>query len=67
MGDFNSKVRWRENRETETVGPYGYGNRNSRRERMLQFAQVNRMKILNTFFRKHPFKRCTWRPPDGIT
>ena len=34
---------------------------------MVQFAQENRMKILNTFFRKYPFKRWTWRSPDGIT
>ena len=66
MGDFNSKEGWQEHRETETVWPYGYGKRNSRGERMVQFAQENRMKILNTFFRKHPSKRWTWWSPDGI-
>ena len=59
MGEFNSKVGWREHGETETVGPCGYDKRNSRGERMVQFAQENRMKILDTFFRKHPSKRWT--------
>ena len=54
MGEFNSKVGWREHGETEIIGPYVYGKRNSRGERMVQFAQENRMKILNTFFKKHP-------------
>ena len=43
ISDFNSKVGGREHGETETVGPYGYGKRNNRGERMVQFAQENRM------------------------
>ena len=35
MGDFNSKVRHKEHEDEEPMGPYGYGVRNDRGDRLV--------------------------------
>ena len=67
IGDFNSKIGWRELGEEETMGPYGLGKRNERGKRLLRFAQEQRLKIANTFFKKNKRERWTWQSPDGKT
>jgi hypothetical protein len=67
IGDFNRKVGSQSRGEEETLGPHGYGTRNERCDRLVQFAQEQRMKIANTFFRKSPNQRCTWQSPDCNT
>lgn len=67
VGDFNSKIGWRDTGEEETIGAHGYGTRNDRGTRLIQFAQAQELKVLNTYFKKQPQKRWTWRSPDGKT
>ena len=67
LGDFNSKVGKKSHLHEDPVGPYGYGKRNERGERLVQFATEQRMKIVNTFFRKRPSTKWTWRHPNGRT
>lgn len=50
IGDFNSKIGCRTPDEEANLGPHGYGIRNGRGERLIQFAQENNLKIANTFF-----------------
>ena len=59
LGDFNSKVDKKSHFHDEPFGPYGYGNRNERGERLVQFATEQRKKIVNTFFRKRPSTKWT--------
>ena len=66
MGDFNSKIGIRM-KEEELLGPYGIGKRNDRGERLVQFAEENNLFILNSFYKKPPQAKWTWRSPDGKT
>ena len=65
--DMNSKVGTRNHEDEESVGPHGIGIRNKRGERLIQFAQEYKMKVANTFFRKPPQSKWTWRSPNGKT
>ena len=67
MGDFNSKVGHKEHDDEEPMGPYGYGRRNIRGDRLIQFAQGQRLKIVNTFFKKDKTSRWTWIAPNRKT
>lgn len=67
IGDFNGKVGSRSHEDEEPVGPHGFGRRNDRGDGLVQFAQEHRLKIANTFFRKNPQNRWTWRSPNGST
>ena len=64
LGDFNSKEGKKSHLHENLVGPYEYGKRNER-ERLVRFATEQRMKIVNTFFRKRPSTK--WRHPNGRT
>jgi hypothetical protein len=66
LGDFNSKVGARNEEETP-VGPYGIGTRNGRGSRLIQFVEGHNLFILNTFYKKTPSAKSTWRSPDGKT
>ena len=65
MGDWNAKtgkdrVGW------ETVmGRFGYGERNERGERMLDFAVQLNMYICNTKRQQIPCRKWTWVSPNG--
>ena len=61
MGDFNAKVG---NGDEECVGNFGYGIRNERGDDLINFTIANRLKIMNTFFKKKPNKRWTWHSPN---
>lgn len=67
IGDLNSKVGKRSHAEEEAVGPHGYGSRNKRGDKVVQFAQEHRLKIANSFFRKPQHMKWTWHSPDGKT
>jgi exonuclease III len=66
MGDFNSKVGSKEF-EDEPMGSYGYGERNERGDRLIQFVQGQRVKVINTFYKKNWNSRWTWLAPNGKT
>lgn len=63
IGDFNSKVGWK--RKEQCLGNYGYGVRNARGERLIEFAEGNNYRILNTFFNKREEDKWTWISPNG--
>jgi len=44
---------------------YGYGERNERGERLLEFALKQDMLICNTQFQQPDCRKWTWRSPDG--
>lgn len=65
MGDFNAKIGQTNPNETAT-GKHGYGDRNCRGNRLIDFAHENNLAIINTFFKKKNKQRWTWRSPNGI-
>ena len=65
-GDWNAKI-GSENADWESVmGKYGYGDRNERGERLLEFATTHDLYICNTRFQQKPNRKWTWASPDGI-
>ncbi|KAI8434265.1 hypothetical protein MSG28_012359 [Choristoneura fumiferana] len=67
MGDFNAKIGQPTSEDSPFMNIFGYGERNSRGERLIQFAHEKNLYIMNTFFRKKSKQRWTWRSPDGVT
>lgn len=67
IGDFNAKIGSRKTTEQRTMGSWGYGDRNSRGETLVQFCIGNEMSIANTFFRKRDKMRRTWQSPSRKT
>ncbi|XP_022816853.1 uncharacterized protein LOC111349834 [Spodoptera litura] len=65
MGDFNAKIGQPKQAENLITKSYGYGHRNRRGEKLIQFACENKLAILNTFFKKKNNRRWTWRSPNG--
>ena len=66
IGDFNAKVGQKVAGET-VLGNFGVGNRNSRGDTLVEFAERNRLNIMNTFFQKRESRKWTWRGPNGTT
>lgn len=64
MGDFNAKIGQTKPNEAAT-GNHGYGDRNCRGKRLIDFAHENNFAIMNTFFKKNIKQRWTWRSPNG--
>ena len=64
MGDLNAKVG--KGSSGEVVGEYGYGSRNDRGDRLVQFCQENDMWVGNTFFQKQNRRLYTWKSPGDI-
>ena len=65
MGDFNAKIGYPKTGEYLIMKQYGYGLRNHRGQRLIDFAIENKVAILNTFFKKKLNRRWTWRSPSG--
>ena len=63
IGDFNAKVGIYKEGDS-VVGKYGIDERNDRGERLVQFAECMKTPIMNTFFKKHPTRKWTWRSPN---
>ena len=61
-GDFNGKVG--ENREEDTVGPYGVGVRNDNGERVVNFCKSHNLFATNTWFQQRKSAQHTWVSPD---
>jgi hypothetical protein len=61
MEDWNSVV---ENKaHHNTVGPYGLGTRNQRRQMLIDFRGRNRLVTANTRFKKSKRSLYTWKAP----
>ena len=66
IGDFNAKVGQQQQGNGGTVGLFGFGERNERGTRLVQFATSKNLRIENTFFKKNKNKKCTWKSPNGL-
>jgi Reverse transcriptase (RNA-dependent DNA polymerase)/Endonuclease-reverse transcriptase/Domain of unknown function (DUF6451) len=65
-GDWNAKVGSDNTDWKSVMGKYGFGDRNERGERLLEFATVHDLFICNTRFQQKPNRKWTWASPDGI-
>src|SRR5881296_65406 len=65
MGDFNGKVG--ENREEDTIGPFGVGVRNDNGERVVNFCKRHNLFATNTWFQQRKSAQHTWISPDKVT
>ena len=65
-GDWNAKVGQDNTDWTSVMGKYGYGDRNERGERLLEFATLHNLFICNTRFEQKPNRKWTWASPDGV-
>ena len=66
IGDFNAKVGGHQQGDGAVVGQYGYGERNERGTRLVQFATSENLTISNTCFKKRKSRKWTWRSPNGL-
>ncbi|GBP75351.1 Craniofacial development protein 2 [Eumeta japonica] len=57
MGDFNAKIGEPQNDEQLVMKQNGYGQRNIRGQRLVDFALENKLAIINTFFQEKPKKK----------
>lgn len=67
MGDFNAKVGKRTNTSETMTGIFGLGNRNERGDTLVEWATLEKYKIMNTMFQKKEKRRWTWKSPNGTT
>ena len=60
MGDLNGHIGTQREGYEQVMGYHGIGSRNGEGERVLDFCNVNHMKIMNTFFLHRPSHKYTW-------
>ena len=65
MGDFNEKVG--NNKEEDTVGPFGLGIRNEKEERIVNFGKKHNLFITNTWYQQKTAAQHTWISSDKQT
>ncbi|CAK1581279.1 unnamed protein product [Parnassius mnemosyne] len=65
MGDFNAKIGQPRADEYLIMKSNGYGERNDRGQRLIDFALENKIAILNTYFKRKLNRTWTWRSPNG--
>ncbi|CAF2102429.1 unnamed protein product [Rotaria magnacalcarata] len=65
-GDWNAKVGTDNTNWKSVMGKYGYGDRNERGERLLEFAALHNLYMCNTRFQQKPSRKWTWASPDGV-
>ena len=65
MGDWNAKIGTARDGWEDVMGKFGFGERNERGERLLQFASINELYILNTKFKHKASRKWTWESPNG--
>jgi len=63
--DCNAKVGTHNVGWEHVMGRYGYGDRNERGERLLEFASKYDLLITNTRFQQKESRIRTWITPDG--
>lgn len=66
MGDFNAKVGVQKRGESR-IGRHGLGRRNHRGQMLVNFLEMQGLYLMNSFFKKKPHRRWTWRSPDTVT
>ncbi|XP_070162480.1 craniofacial development protein 2-like [Polyergus mexicanus] len=66
-GDFNSKIGQKTQTDPPYIGIFGLGEQNQRGQEMMNFLSKEKINCMNTFFKKHPKKKWTWKSPDNST
>ena len=64
--DWNAKIGSDNTDWKSVMGRYGYGDRNERGERFLEFAAIHILYICNTRFEQKPQRKWAWASPDGV-
>ncbi|CAF4692807.1 unnamed protein product, partial [Rotaria sp. Silwood2] len=64
-GDWNAKIGSDNTHWESVMGRYGYGDRNERGDRLLEFAALHNLYICNTRFQQKANRKWTWASPDG--
>ncbi|GBP92128.1 Craniofacial development protein 2 [Eumeta japonica] len=67
MGDFNARVGQPKKYEKFIMGNFGYGKRNERGNKLVQYACEQKLSIMNTYFKKDADRKWTWISPDQKT
>ena len=65
-GDWNAKISSDNAGWKSVMGRYGYGDRNKRGERLLEFAAIHSLYICNTRLEQNPQRKWTWASPGGV-
>src|SRR6218665_2199492 len=67
MGDWNAKIGTENSGWEKVMGKFGYGARNERGEKLLEFATDQDLLICNTRFQQKDCRKWTWRSNDQRT
>ncbi|XP_070159981.1 craniofacial development protein 2-like [Polyergus mexicanus] len=67
MGDFNSKIGQNTQMDPPYIGTFGLGERNQRGQEMRNFLSKEKIYCMNTFFKKHPKRKWTWKSSENST
>ena len=62
MGDFNAKIGTRNQGEENVMGKFGFGTRNERGQRLIEFALGSKLFIANSKFKKNINRKWTEKP-----
>jgi len=65
VGDWNAKVGTDRSNWEQQMGKFGYGERNERGERLLEFATLYNSYICSTKSKHKPSRKWTWESPNG--
>ena len=66
MGDLNAKLVAEQTDAAGVIGKFGYGQRNGRGDRQIDFCRTNGLCIANTLFKQVKENRSwTWESPCG--
>ena len=65
MGNFNEKVG--DNKEEDTLGPFGLRIRNDNGERVVEFCKRHHLFATNTWFQQKRSESHTWISPGKVT
>ncbi|CAH2090099.1 unnamed protein product [Euphydryas editha] len=67
-GDFNAKIGQQQKTDNnQIIGRFGFGKRNERGERLIEYATEHKLAVMNTFFKKKNHRKWTWISPDRKT
>ena len=66
-GDLNGHIGVERRGYEDAIGPYSFGSKNPEGEKILEFCMNQRLKILNTFFKKDRNKVVTYSSGDSET
>lgn len=60
IGDYNAKIGEFNQHDSDVMGKFGFGARNSRGQLLIDFARSNEFFFANTLFKKNKKRRPTW-------